>query len=108
MAFCSPMLPYMTSYLNLLQVYLCVEDLDLGFFYYTQGKGFPLANANACLSVSIHQVSNIWSSQCLGLYLTLPGMHLIKGVTKAILEEVTMIKEKTVHSNFIFLINPLT
>ena len=26
-------------------------------------------------------------------------MHLIKGVTKEILEEVTMIKEETVHSN---------
>ena len=56
----------------------------------------------------MHQGSNIWSGQCLGLYLTLSGMHLIKGVTKKILEEVTMVKEETVHSNFIFPLNPWT
>ena len=48
----------------------------------------------------IHQGSNIWSGRCLGLYLNLSGIHLIKGVTKEILEEVTMVKEETVHSNF--------
>ena len=50
----------------------------------------------------VHQGSNIWSGWCLGLYLTFSclGMDLIKGVTKEILEEVTMVKEETVHSNF--------
>ena len=34
--------------------------------------------------------------------------NLVKGVTKEILEEVTMIKEANVHSNFIFPVNPST
>ena len=36
MALCSPMLPYITSYWNLLQVYFSVENLDFDFFYYTE------------------------------------------------------------------------
>ena len=47
----------------------------------------------------IHQGSNIWSGQCLGLYFTLSGIYFIKGVTKDILEEVTMIKEETAALN---------
>ena len=34
--------------------------------------------------------------------------NLFKGVTKEILDEVTMIKEETVRSKFIFPINPST
>ena len=44
--------------------------------------------------------SILYFIDCVGLYLTLSGMHLIEGVTKEILEEVTMVKEETVHSNF--------
>ena len=42
------------------------------------------------------------------LIFNLSDIHLIKGVTKEVLEEVFMIKEETVHSNFIFPINPST
>ena len=107
LAFCWPLLNVTVTVVVLKFV---ASHLDFDYFYYTekcayfQEEGFHVANTSFHVSLSqfnpIHQGSNIWSGRCLGLYLTLSGMHLIKGVTKEILEEVTMVKEETISYKF--------